>query len=422
MATSGVAGTRPRTTALPLLLVEGAAGLSTCANAIVALALPWLVLERTGSPAQAGVVAAAGTLPMLLGALFSGTVVDRCGSRRTAVGADLLSAGSVAAIAVVDLAGACSPGTLAVLAFAGSLFDLSGVTARKVLLPAAAERAGLRLETANGVHDSVKGVALVAGPALGGLLIAIGGAAATALGVAAAASALAAVATLVVRLPAAGRVPAAGGLGRSPLRATWLSARQGLSAVRRDPLLRLTALMGVALYTAYLPIAGLVLPAYFHAQHAPERLGLFNLTLAVGGIGGALAYAFRGHRLGRRTTFVAAMLTGATGLVAMSFLPPYPVLLALAAVVGVASGPVGPLMSLAAQLRSDAATRGRVMGIMTASGYVGGPVGYLVGGPLVQQLGPRTAFTVLAALLFAVALGAARRPELRGFDSLSRTA
>jgi MFS family permease len=397
-------------TALPLVLVEGAAGLSTFANAMVVLALPWLVLERTGSPTFAGVIAAATTLPMLLGSVFAGTVVDLWGSRRTAITADLLSAGSVTAIAVMDLTGAFSLHILVALAFVGSLFDLSGMTARKVLLPAVADRAGRRLETVNGIHELVKASALVAGPAVGGVLIGAAGAA-TALAVAALAPALAALFTMLVRLQMAGS-------GKPSFQTAWRGARDGLSVVWRDPLLRLTGLMGVTLYMVYLPIAGIVLPTYFNSQNAPERLGLFNVTLAVGGIAGALGYTFWGHRLGRSRTFVVAMITGAAGLLVMSLLPPYGVLLALAAVVGMAAGPIGPLMNLASQLRSTEQMRGRVVGIMTSSGYVGGPVGYLAGGPLVDHLGPQTAFAVLASLLFVLVVGASMQPALREFDAM----
>jgi MFS family permease len=229
---------------------------------------------------------------------------------------------------------------------------------------------------------------------LGGVLIGVAGAA-TALAVAAIAPALAALFTLLVRLQTPGR-------GRPSFQTAWRGARDGMSAVWGDPLLRLTGLMGVTLYMVYLPIAGIVLPTYFNSQNAPERLGLFNVTLAVG----------------RKQTFVIAMITGAAGLLAMSLLPPYGILLALAAVVGMAAGPIGPLMNLASQLRSTEQMRGRVVGIMTSSGYVGGPVGYLVGGPLVDHLGPQTAFVVLGTLLFVLVVGASRQPALREFDAL----
>ena len=59
--------------------------------------LPWLVLDLTGSAAAAGGVAAASLVPLLVASLFSGTLVDMWGRRRTALVADVLSGLSVAA-------------------------------------------------------------------------------------------------------------------------------------------------------------------------------------------------------------------------------------------------------------------------------------------------------------------------------------
>jgi len=63
-------------------------------NGVATVALPWLILERTGSATAAGLVAAGTTLPLLLSSLFSGTVVDLVGlvgRRRVSLVSDLLS-------------------------------------------------------------------------------------------------------------------------------------------------------------------------------------------------------------------------------------------------------------------------------------------------------------------------------------------
>jgi MFS family permease len=65
--------------------------LSLLGNAVAAVALPWLVLVRTGDAAAAGVIAAAAAVPMLLAAVAGGVVIDRFGRRRTSVVADLAS-------------------------------------------------------------------------------------------------------------------------------------------------------------------------------------------------------------------------------------------------------------------------------------------------------------------------------------------
>ncbi|MET9800393.1 MFS transporter [Streptomyces sp. NPDC006368] len=399
-----------------LVFLELAATASTSANGMVALALPWLVLERTGSPADAGLVSAVSTLPLLASALFAGTVVDLFGRRRTAVGSDLLSAVSVAAVPPADAAFGFSLWWLAALAVLGSVFDLSGVTARKAMLPTAAARAGWRLEKANGVHESAKGFALIAGPGLGGLLIGFGGAVAP-LWAAAALSLLATLIQAGLRLPSP--APESDLSDGSSWRAVRRGAMEGLRTVWNDRLLRVVGLLGSVLFMIYLPISGIVLPAYFHEQGTPQRLGLLTVTMTIGGIAGALAYGFAGHRLPKRALFTATMLTASAGLFAMSWLPPYPLLLVGAVVVGLAYGPISPLMNLATQLRSTERTRGRVMGIMTSCGYVAGPIGFLAGGPLVERLGPGPSFVLLASLLCVLVMGASLLPGLREFDSLS---
>ena len=50
--------------AIPLAGVLGSTALSITANSIVAVAVPWLVLERTGSAALAGLAGAAAIAPI----------------------------------------------------------------------------------------------------------------------------------------------------------------------------------------------------------------------------------------------------------------------------------------------------------------------------------------------------------------------
>jgi hypothetical protein len=49
--------TRPITRTSPVILLEAANLAAGVGNAIVMLAIPWLVHERTGSPSSAGLIA-----------------------------------------------------------------------------------------------------------------------------------------------------------------------------------------------------------------------------------------------------------------------------------------------------------------------------------------------------------------------------
>jgi MFS family permease len=182
-------------------------------------------------------------------------------------------------------------------------------------------------------------------------------------------------------------------------------------------LLRALAVLSVAIAALYLPVEGVILPAQFVAEATPERLGLVVMAMSAGGLAGALAFGSVGHRLHRRAAFITAVLGSCTALLAMAVLPPFPVLVALAAVVGVLYGPVGPLVNTAMQTRTPERLRGRVVGVMTSMAYAAGPAGYLVAGPLVQQFGPRGAFLAMASTLLAVVLVMVPTRALRELDA-----
>ena len=89
----------------------------------------------------------------------------------------------------------------------------------------------------------------------------------------------------------------------------------------------------------------------------------------------------------------------------------------LAALSGLAYGPVNPLANYAMQRRSPEQLRGRVVGLMGSSAYAAGPAGFLLAGPLVQWLGVTPAFVLLAAAFLAIALLSAALPILHELDA-----
>ena len=94
----------------PLGAVLAASVVSAAGGALTALAVPWLVLQTTGSAGRAGIVAACAIGPVVVSALAGGLLVDRGGSRRVSAAADLLSGAAVAAIPLLALAACCTSG------------------------------------------------------------------------------------------------------------------------------------------------------------------------------------------------------------------------------------------------------------------------------------------------------------------------
>jgi MFS family permease len=103
-------------------------------NSIVMITIPWLILEETGSPAFAGLVAAVSALPGLLISPIGGWLVDHIGRRTVSIGADLLSAVAVVAFPIVALTSGLTSSTIFIIAVIGAVFDPAGYTARKTLL------------------------------------------------------------------------------------------------------------------------------------------------------------------------------------------------------------------------------------------------------------------------------------------------
>lgn len=392
----------------PLVQVELATLLSGIGNAVAGVALPWIVLERTGSAAAAGLVAAAAAVPMLATSLLAGTLVDRVGRRRVSVVSDVLSAASVLGIIGLAAIGHLDVAAIAVLAVLGAALDPVGVTARETLLPAAARASGVRLPLVNSIHEAVWGMAFLIGPGIGGVLIATAGAVG-ALWATAVAFLGSALALAITRLPEPAIARTAG---------VWRSTAEGIRFVWREPLLRTLGLVTAAVIAVYLPIEGVILPTYFEELDAPGQLGLVLMAQSGAGVAGALLYGATERWLPPRATFLTALIGTCVVILGMSFLPPFGWLLALGALTGLLYGPINPILNLAMQARSPEALRGRVVGLLTSVGYAAGPLGYLLVGPLIDAVGVRPTFIGVAAVLLVLVVAVSPLPQWRLLNRL----
>ena len=396
----------------PLLAVEFATAAAGTANGVVSVALPWLVLERTGSAAAAGLLAALTAIPLLASSFVAGTIVDRFGRRRVSIASDLASAVSVALLPIVDAAWGLSFGMIAVLAVLGVMLDPVGITARETMLPEAADAARMGRERANGIHEAVWGAAFVVGPGMAGVLISIVGPVNTLLATTAAFVISAAVITLIpVPVPV---IPDDSQAGQAGFVGETL---QGLRVVWNDRVLRSMAIVMMVLAGLYFPIEAVLLPVYFLAQDAPERLGLLVVAMSGGGIIGALAYGAIGPRFSRRAAFVGSIVCTCVALTPMAFLPPFGIMLGFGVIVGVVAGAIGPLLNLVMQERSPNHLRGRVVGVITSLDYSIGPVGFLGAGAAVDAFGVKATFIAIAGGFLLVSAYAIASPALHELDA-----
>ena len=394
----------------PLVLINLAALLSATGNGITIVALPWLVLQQTGRATDAAIVAGSAALPLLLSSLFSGTVIDRFGRRVTSLVSDSLSAISVAAIPIVAATVGLSVPIIAVLAAIGAVFDPAGAAARESMLPAATREAGWTLDRVNSVYEASFNVAFLFGPGIGGAMIGLLGAENT-LWVTAAFFVASIVTVAFLRLDGTGTPDV-----ETRPSSIWSGTVEGLKFVWHSRLLRTIALVDMVIVALYLPIEGVVFPAYFTELQKPAQLGWILMAFSVGGIVGALAYGELAARFRRRTLMLAAVSGLGACSVGMAFLPPLWGMLTLGAMIGLVFGPVGPIVNYAMQSRSPEHMRGRVVGVMTSSAYAAGPLGYLIAGPLIDSVGVQATFFCLSIPLVAVAAVCFALPALRELD------
>lgn len=360
------------------------------------ITIPWMILERTDSPAFAGLVAAISALPGILVSPIGGWMVDRIGRRRVSVGADVLSSLSVAAFPIVAATFGLSNPSILLIALLGATFDPAGYTARKTLLTDVAKASDADLDHLNGIHDGIMGVAWILGPAVGAGLIASVGAV-NSFWVSAALFIIASLAISFLRVGDAAKE------SRETAEAsgaeTDSSMRVGIKTLWDDKVLRTLSVALLIIAAVYLPTEAVVLPTYFEDVDNPSGLGFVISALAAGSAVGSFGYGWISARMKRKTLIRLILLGSAVSIIPMAFLPPLSVLMLAGFLLGLSWGPYNPLISTLVQQRVPAHLQGRVFGVQTAVFYAAPPLGMVLAGLAVESYGIKATYIVLVGVL-----------------------
>jgi MFS family permease len=380
----------------PVILLQISNFSSGLGNSIVMITIPWLILERTDSPAFAGLVAAISALPGILVSPIGGWLVDHIGRRAVSIGADLLSALSVAAFPIVAMTFGLSNLSILLIAVAGAVFDPAGYTARKTMLPDVATASDVDLDRLNGIHEGFMGVSWIFGPAIGaGLIASIGSI--NSFWVAAGLFVIAALTIVFLRIGDAGKESKE--LAIKSGQKTDGRIRVGVRALWDDKLLRTLSIAILIIAAVYLPTESVVLPTYFEDIDNPGGLGLVISALAGGSAIGAFGYGWISARIQRRTLMRMIMIGSSVSIIPMAFLPPLPILMAAGFLLGLAWGPYSPLLNTLVQQRVPAHLHGRVFGVQTAVFYAAPPLGMVLTGLSAENYGVKFTYAILAAVL-----------------------
>jgi MFS family permease len=389
-------------------------GISLIGSAVSAIAIPWYVLETTGSAARVGLVAFFVALPMFASGILGGPLIDRAGFRRMSIAADLLSGVCIAAIPAIDDLFGIAFWQLLVLVLLAESLTVPGITARRSLLPDLARQGGMRLTQANSWFESLQRVSQLLGPPLAGVIVATMGAK-NALWIDGASFAVSATAVALF-------VPATRAMKQGVRGRYREQIGDGLRFIRNDRLL-LNLMLTLAVVNAFSsPFYSVLLPVFAKdAWNSPQKLGLLFAASGAGAVLGGLLYGGLAHRFSRRWVwslgFLILPLDFWPMLVTTRFFP----LLVVFVVTAFVSGPLNTLLVTVRHERIPEVLRGRVFAASSAIAGVAQPIGMLLGGWLAERFGVREAIFVMAVFLQLLGVWVLFSPRTRELDQPAPT-
>lgn len=371
-------------------------GLSNLADGVFKVALPLVAIHYTRSPALVAGLELVRSLPWLLGSLTVGALADRLDRRRTMVVANAARAAFVAVPAIAIAVDLGSLWWLYVAAVGTGVAEVFYDTAAQSILPSVVPRA--RLDRANGrLHAVELGAQELAGPPLGGLLVA----AALALSFATSAAlwAVAIVALLTLR---GSFTPVRTG----PRTTIRTDVREGLAFLARRPVLRTMALM-VGMTNLATSAVGAVLvlfavgPGSALGLTEPEFGALFATMAAGGFLGGLVA-----HRAQRRIGRARSMTLSVLGMIGYVTAPAVTTNVAVLAAVFFAGGITLMLWNITTVSFRQRVTPdhllGRVNSCYRLVAWGTRPLGAALGGALGEWFGVRSVFALMGVVTVAV--------------------
>ena len=387
------------TSRTPLAALLAANVISITGNRLTQLAIPWFVLQTTGSVAKTGLVGFFSLLPFVISSALGGVIVDRLGYRRASIVADLASGASVLSIPLLFHTVGLPLGALLALVFAGALLDAPGQTAREAILPQLIERAGTTLERGTSLFDGVSRGANMLGAPLAGVLIAVFGPA----NVLIVDAATFVVSAVLMRLFVPAREPVDGEAAPERYLA---QLREGYAFLWRTPLVRAIVVMVLVTNMLDAAMGGVIMPVYAdRILGSVVALGLMSGAMGATAFAGTLVFAWVGHRLPRVSTLVAGFtLGGPSRFFLLAALPGIGPVIAGFAIAGIGIGPINPIFGTLQYERVPEQLRARVFGAITAAVMAGAPLGALLGAACIESFGLRVTLLGFGAVYLACTL------------------
>lgn len=404
----------------PLVSLFGANIVSYAGSTLTVIAIPWYVLQTTGSILQTGITVFFTTIPTVLSSFFGSILVDRLGYKRTSVISDLTTGVSIALIPLLAHTIGLAFWALLLLVFLASLLKTPGETARTSLLPDLADMADMQLVRANSISQGIGHIASLVGAPLAGILIVLLGTSnllwidAATFGVSA----------LVIGLMVPAKKAVAQAESAPPQKSSYLADMlEGIRFILHDS--GILAILITLTVTNMLDIAfaGVGIPVYVRQFFGnPTVIGLISSIFLGFALIGTVIFGAVGHRLSRRLVLTLGLILLSLRFWVYALFPTLALVLAISAIAGIASAPVNPVIYTIAYERIPVTMRARVFGAGIAISVLGAPIGVLLFSYLINGFGINNGLLVMGVCYLLTTLAMLLNPGLRTLERKIDTA
>jgi len=361
------------------------------------VAIPWLAVELSATPAEIGLISGFFFLPTLFVGPLGGVLADRVERRSVLVGAQLVAAVLSAVMTALVVGGSLSLPLLAAASFAFGLIIAIEVPVRQAFMTELVPRSDI--SSAASLHATAWNSTRLLGPVLAGLMIASLGSASPFLFAALASLGVSASFLWMDRYREQGRQRA----DRS--HSILADMRGGVAFAFAEPVVRWSLLLIVSVGMFGIATFSTLAPLY-----APQELGLgaegygaFLGAAGAGALSAAILVTAFAHG-DRRPWLIAGVMAMAALVAGLAVAGSVYLAFVLAFLLGASQIVVAQNALVSVHSATPDALRGRVMGIWVMAFQGSSLFGSLLAGWLADTFGIRPAMLSGALLLAAIGL------------------
>lgn len=395
-------------TARPFAFLWSGQTISRLGDRFYTIALAWWVLEKTGSAAAMGTMLIFSSVPMLIFLLIGGIAVDRYSRGRLMLASDVLRGMVVAIVTVLAFVDVLQIWHVYIASIVFGFVSAFFQPAYTAIIPEITPRE--LLPSANSLTSLSGQITGIAGPALGAIIVGLGGTS-----VAFALDAFSFFVSAFCLLPIIGLLanapkPKSGGVLHD--------FREGVAAVFASPWLWITITLAGFMNLTQAGPWSVALP-FFVKQDLHANVAMLGWLFSMSSLGAVLASVWLGHttRLRRRgaVAYAALVVWGVTEvLVALAL--PLPFVLMAALLWGGSLAAFNLIWTNTMQELVPRDLLGRVSSIDGLGSFALLPIGYGVAGWATDLVGAGPVLIVGGALTAMLAALGLLHPAIRGLD------